>query len=256
VGFVTGNVRVCPATYDEVEYIRNYLPYNRQTMPRWPPRLHSQRMFTLLLAGPLVRIPNRFALALSPTNLLHFAFPTSLALLSVPGPGTGFLLFSISARYQRGAARQKNSLLGTTAPLRAAPDVPESDAARFDPPLLPGWSLNAIENKKPHLAAHTEDEMIKIGNKKHGTSGIYVGRPSPLGNPFPLHREEERAAVIRAYEDWLAEQLLDPSSPASREIHRLAELARKQDLCLVCWCAPKACHGDIIKRTIEAINRK
>jgi hypothetical protein len=98
--------------------------------------------------------------------------------------------------------------------------------------------------------------MITVENKKHGARGIYVGRPSPLGNPFPMQGEAERAAVIQAYEDWLAEQLLDPSSPASREIHRLAELARKLDLCLVCFCAPKACHADIIKRTIEAINRE
>jgi hypothetical protein len=98
--------------------------------------------------------------------------------------------------------------------------------------------------------------MISIGNKKHGARGVYVGRPSPLGNPFAMQGETTRAAVIQAYEDWLAEQLLDPSSPASREIHRLAELARKQDLCLVCWCAPKACHAAIIKRTIETINRK
>jgi uncharacterized protein DUF4326 len=96
--------------------------------------------------------------------------------------------------------------------------------------------------------------MITVGNKKRGARGIYVGRPSALGNLFRLHREEERAAVIRDYEDWLAEQLLDVSSPASREIHRLAALARRQDLCLICWCAPQACHADIIKRTIEAIN--
>jgi uncharacterized protein DUF4326 len=98
--------------------------------------------------------------------------------------------------------------------------------------------------------------MITIANKQRGVCGIYVGRPSPLGNPSPLCREEDRAAVIRDYEDWLAEQLLDPSSPASFEIHRLAMLARKQDVCLVCFCAPKACHADIIKRTIEAINRE
>jgi hypothetical protein len=97
--------------------------------------------------------------------------------------------------------------------------------------------------------------MITVGNKQRGARGIYVGRPSPLGNPFAMQGDATRAQVIRDYEDWLAEQLLDPSSPASREIHRLAALARKQDLCLVCWCAPKACHADIIKRTIEAINR-
>jgi hypothetical protein len=97
--------------------------------------------------------------------------------------------------------------------------------------------------------------MITVGNKQHGAKGIYVGRPSPLGNPFAMQREAERASVIRAYEDWLAEQLLDPRSPASIEMRRLAALARKQDLYLVCFCAPKACHADIIKRTIEAINR-
>jgi hypothetical protein len=81
--------------------------------------------------------------------------------------------------------------------------------------------------------------MITIGNKKHGARGIYVGRPSPLGNSFPLRREAEQAAVIRDYEDWLAEQLLDPRSAASIEMSRLAALAQKQDLCLVCWCARK-----------------
>jgi hypothetical protein len=96
--------------------------------------------------------------------------------------------------------------------------------------------------------------MITVGNKKHGAHGIYVGRPSPLGNPFAMQGEATRAQVIRTYEDWLAEQLLDPHSAASIEMSRLAALARTQDICLVCWCAPKACHADSIKRTIEAIN--
>ena len=96
--------------------------------------------------------------------------------------------------------------------------------------------------------------MITVGNKQHGARGIYVGRPSPLGNPFAMQGEPTRARVIHDYEEWLAEQLLDPKSPASIELHRLAALARKQDICLVCWCAPKACHANIIKRTNEAIN--
>jgi len=95
--------------------------------------------------------------------------------------------------------------------------------------------------------------MITAGNKQHGARGMYVGRPSPLGNPFAMQGESTRAQVIRDYEEWLAEQLLDPRSPASIEMSRLAALARQQDLCLVCFCAPKACHADIIKRTIEAM---
>ena len=136
------------------------------------------------------------------------------------------------------------------------------------PPMFPKLTLRVLtrcsvraglstpsKTRRRRLAAHTEDAMITVGNKQHGARGIYIGRPSVLGNPFPMQGEATRAQVIHDYEDWLAEQLLDPSSPVSREIHRLAALARKQDLCLVCFCAPKACHADIIKRTIEAINR-
>jgi hypothetical protein len=99
-----------------------------------------------------------------------------------------------------------------------------------------------------------EGSMITIGNKRHGARGIYVGRPSPLGNPFVLRSEADRAAVIRAYERWLREQLRNPSSPASREIRRLAQLARTRDLCLVCWCAPLPCHAEVIQRVIEEMN--
>src|ERR1051325_8098751 len=96
--------------------------------------------------------------------------------------------------------------------------------------------------------------MITIGNKRQGARGIYVGRPSPLGNPFQMRSEADRAAVIRAYERWLREQLHDEQSAASRGIRELAERARKQDGCLVCWCAPRPCHADVIKRVIEEIN--
>ena len=95
--------------------------------------------------------------------------------------------------------------------------------------------------------------MITIGNKRHGARGVYVGRPSPLGNPFQMRSEADRAAVIRAYERWLREQLRDESSAASRVIRDLAEQARHHDLCLLCWCAPRPCHADVIKRIIEEI---
>ena len=96
--------------------------------------------------------------------------------------------------------------------------------------------------------------MIMIGNKRQGARGVYVGRPSPLGNPFPMKSEADRAVVIRAYERWLREQLQDEGSAASRAIRALAERARKQDICLVYWCAPRPCHADVIKRVIEEIH--
>lgn len=81
--------------------------------------------------------------------------------------------------------------------------------------------------------------MPQVLNKK--TSGIpagavYVGRPTKWGNPFPMHAESERAAVIELYRAALAKspQLV---SAARRE------LGGKN---LVCWCAPRACHADVL----------
>jgi len=83
-------------------------------------------------------------------------------------------------------------------------------------------------------------------------SGEYVGRPSPLGNPFPMRSEADRAEVIRKYRSWLWQQLqLGPGSPVVRELLRLKQLADQGDLYLVCWCKPRQCHGDVIKGCIE-----
>jgi len=46
--------------------------------------------------------------------------------------------------------------------------------------------------------------MIKIVNKRNYTGpGIYIGRPSPLGNPFVIGRDGDREEVIRKYREFL-----------------------------------------------------
>lgn len=64
---------------------------------------------------------------------------------------------------------------------------------------------------------------------------LYVGRPSKWGNPFVLGKHGARGQCIALYEQWLREQdaLLDA----------LDEL---RGLVLGCWCAPRACHGDVL----------
>ena len=66
---------------------------------------------------------------------------------------------------------------------------------------------------------------------------VYIGRPGPWGNPFVIGRDGDRDEVIRKYESWLLEQ---PDLMA-----RLPELRGKV---LGCWCAPQACHGDVLLR--------
>ena len=83
----------------------------------------------------------------------------------------------------------------------------------------------------------------KVWNKRKGSpkppkGAIYVGRPTKWGNPFVLEQEEDRDDVLAQYEEWLLSQ---PELVA--EVRR--ELKGKH---LVCWCAPRACHADILLR--------
>jgi hypothetical protein len=66
---------------------------------------------------------------------------------------------------------------------------------------------------------------------------VYVGRPTIYGNPFPIGKNGRDACVAR-YEAWLNA----PEQAALRE-QAIAEL-RGRDL--VCWCAPEACHADVL----------
>lgn len=66
--------------------------------------------------------------------------------------------------------------------------------------------------------------LILISNKKRGGQGHYVGRPSLLGNPFRLEREEDereedREQVIAQYEQWLCERLEAGAGPLLQALH-------------------------------------
>ena len=71
-------------------------------------------------------------------------------------------------------------------------------------------------------------------------SGIYIGRPSVWGNPFAIGRDGDRKEVIRKYELWIRE-------PAQTWLRVKAKVALKGQ-CLICYCAPLACHGDVLAK--------
>ena len=80
---------------------------------------------------------------------------------------------------------------------------------------------------------------------------VYIGRAVPelgvadskWGNPFVMANDSdaERERAINAYREWVVAQ---PELMSSLE-----ELRSK---ILGCWCAPKACHGDVL---IELLDR-
>lgn len=92
---------------------------------------------------------------------------------------------------------------------------------------------------------------IIIVNKHHGKSGEYIGRGSPLGNPFVIGKDGSREQVIAKYRVWLNEQIMRKNPVVLDELNRLGNKAiDEKGLALQCFCYPKPCHGEIIKEKL------
>ena len=97
---------------------------------------------------------------------------------------------------------------------------------------------------------------IEIVNKHVTSHGVYIGRPSALGNPYVIGPSCTRAQAIAAYRTWLRVQW-KVGGEAKEALVRLARLYKEQQqLTLVCWCTPLACHGDVVAEAIRGIIEK
>jgi len=93
---------------------------------------------------------------------------------------------------------------------------------------------------------------IRVARKGQGLGGVYVGRPTPLGNPFRLEKEDQREEVVARYALWLEEQLQRENRrvvQAMGELYR--RLKRRGALTLLCFCAPKRCHAEVIAERLR-----
>ncbi len=96
---------------------------------------------------------------------------------------------------------------------------------------------------------------MKIWNKRDRnvpSDAVYVGRPTKWGNPFThlgskyaAQKVETRDEAVDLYRHWIYESPQDWLHTAAR-----LELRGKD---LVCWCAPKSCHADVL---LEIANAK
>jgi Domain of unknown function (DUF4326) len=87
--------------------------------------------------------------------------------------------------------------------------------------------------------------MVRVLNKRvHGipSGACYVGRPTPVGNPFVIGPDGDRLEVIAKYRAWLLSQ---PDLVRYVQLH-----LRGADL--VCWCAPLPCHADVLAEIANA----
>lgn len=105
--------------------------------------------------------------------------------------------------------------------------------------------------------------MINVVNKyKHIPTkyDFYIGRGSLLGNPFTSKDLSKTKAEFQAdsvedsiekYENFLNKKIIDDID-FKNVINDLKKLHKMNiEINLVCFCSPKPCHGDIIKKIIE-----
>lgn len=89
--------------------------------------------------------------------------------------------------------------------------------------------------------------MPRVLNKykiKKNHPGVYIGRPSPYGNPFVVGKDGTRDEVVDKFEQLFL------SNPKAIEI--VKKNLRGMDL--ICFCAPLRCHGDILLKIANELN--
>lgn len=78
--------------------------------------------------------------------------------------------------------------------------------------------------------------IYKNPDAKNRPDCVYIGRPSKWGNPFSIGKDGTREEVVEKYRTYLLSHT-DLVEQAKKE------LGGKN---LVCFCAPKLCHGNIL----------
>lgn len=89
--------------------------------------------------------------------------------------------------------------------------------------------------------------MPRVLNKRTDViprGAVYVGRPTFWGNPFHLLLERDRHTILLAYRAWLT------ATPDGQQ--RLTHIHELRGKDLVCWCAPKPCHADVLLELANA----
>jgi len=106
--------------------------------------------------------------------------------------------------------------------------------------------------------------MIIVVNKRYFTGkGIYIGRGSPLGNPYsskpskyPVRRCKTPEESVQKFEQHLRKSIDIRDVAICTVLNEIwKQVKANQKVHLVCFCKDKdgngVCHGDIIKKVVE-----
>lgn len=76
-------------------------------------------------------------------------------------------------------------------------------------------------------------------------STVYIGRGSKWGNPFRIGWDGTREEVIARYAEWI-----------KTKPDLLTALPELRGRDLACYCAPKACHGDVLLQLVADLESR
>ena len=93
-----------------------------------------------------------------------------------------------------------------------------------------------MKNTLDYLMDNPPAPLARVVNLSKEDCDVYIGRPSKWGNPYKLGRDGTRFEVILKYRAYVTEQI-------DNGVLDISELQGKR---LGCYCAPKACHGDVL----------
>ena len=101
--------------------------------------------------------------------------------------------------------------------------------------------------------SHNEDYTSKPNN-------FYIGRPSPLGNPFSHNGVKSvfktltfktREESIEAYEKYF-DKMYGVDEELTKAFDEIYEHYKNgEDIYLQCFCKPNCCHGDVIANKLQ-----
>lgn len=101
--------------------------------------------------------------------------------------------------------------------------------------------------------SHQEDFTSRPNN-------FYIGRPSPLGNPFTHNGVKTslaklsfktREEAIEAYDKYF-DKMYGVDEELTKAFDEIYEHYKNgEDVYLQCFCKPKSCHGDVIANKLQ-----
>lgn len=100
-------------------------------------------------------------------------------------------------------------------------------------------------------------EIMNLKNIKPSESyDFIIDRRTPVGNPFIMSSEKYRDYVCDQYQEWF-DNAINEMLPSGRLVRYLEKIREAYNnfnkVRLFCWCTPKRCHGETIKKWLENV---